>query len=87
MRINGLAAIITGGSSGLGAATARHLAANGAKVAILDVNMDLARTVASDVGGIAVECDVSSGATCSEKETEYITKYKSKGADDINVGG
>ena len=61
MRISGLAAIITGGSSGLGAATARHLAQNGAKVAILDVNMDLARTIALEIGGIAVECDVSSG--------------------------
>ena len=61
MRISGLSAIITGGSSGLGAATARHLAGIGAKVAILDVNIDLARTVASEIGGIAVECDVSSG--------------------------
>ena len=61
MRISGLSAIITGGSSGLGAATARHLARIGAKVAILDVNVDLARTVASEIGGIAVECDVSLG--------------------------
>ena len=61
MEISGLSAIITGGSSGLGAATARHLAGIGAKVAILDVNIDLARTVASEIGGIAVECDVSSG--------------------------
>ena len=61
MRISGLSAIITGGSSGLGAATARHLAQNGAKVSVLDVNMDLARMVASEIGGIAVECDVSSG--------------------------
>ena len=61
MRIDGLSAIITGGSSGLGAATARHLAYNGAKVAILDVNMDAAHKVASEIGGIAVECDVSSG--------------------------
>jgi len=30
------------------------------------------------------QCDVASGATCSEKETEYIAKYKAKGADDIN---
>ena len=60
MRISGLSAIITGGSSGLGAATARHLARIGAKVAILDVNMDLARMVATEIGGIALECDVSS---------------------------
>ena len=40
MDINGLAAIVTGGGSGLGAETARQLAAKGAKVALLDVNKD-----------------------------------------------
>ena len=60
MQISGLSAVITGGSSGLGAATARHLAHLGAKVAILDVNMDMARAVAEEIGGIALECDVSS---------------------------
>ncbi|MBT6909947.1 MAG: SDR family NAD(P)-dependent oxidoreductase, partial [Rhodospirillaceae bacterium] len=58
MQINGMAAVVTGGSSGLGAATSRHLAKLGAKVAILDVNMDQARSVAAEIGGIAVECDV-----------------------------
>ena len=60
MQINGLAALVTGGGSGLGAATARLLAERGAKVAILDVNMDQARDVAAEIGGIALECDVSS---------------------------
>lgn len=55
-----MAALITGGGSGLGAATARHLAGAGAKVAVLDVNMDQARSVAEEIGGIALECDVSS---------------------------
>ena len=55
-----MAAVVTGGSSGLGAATARHLAGLGAKVAILDVNIELARKVASEIGGLAIECDVSS---------------------------
>jgi NAD(P)-dependent dehydrogenase (short-subunit alcohol dehydrogenase family) len=40
MNIDGVAAIISGGGSGLGAATARHLVAKGAKVAVLDINMD-----------------------------------------------
>ena len=60
MRIKSLSAIVTGGSSGLGAATARHLSRLGARVAILDVNMDQAREVAGEIGGIALECDVSS---------------------------
>ncbi len=60
MQIEGLAAVISGGGSGLGAATARHLAQLGAKVAVLDVNMDQARAVAEETGGVAVECDVTS---------------------------
>lgn len=60
MEINGLAAIVTGGGSGLGAETARQLAAKGAKVALLDVNMEGAQAVAQEIGGLAVECDVTS---------------------------
>ena len=59
MDISGQAAIVTGGRSGLGAATARALAAAGAKVAVLDVNPDAARAVAAEIGGIAVACDVA----------------------------
>lgn len=52
--------IITGGASGLGEATAERLAAQGAKVAILDIQMDRARDVATRIGGLAIECDVTS---------------------------
>src|SRR3990167_5054742 len=55
----GYAAIVTGGGSGLGAATAAKLAEGGAKVAILDVNMDGANAVAAKIGGLAIKCDVS----------------------------
>ena len=48
MEIKGQAAIVTGGASGLGAATARALAAAGAKVAILDVNEKAAAEVAAE---------------------------------------
>lgn len=60
MQLQGHSAIVTGGGSGLGAETARQLAANGVKVAVLDLNMDAARTVAAEISGVAVECDVSS---------------------------
>jgi len=60
MQIKGLVAAVTGGGSGLGEATARALAANGAKVACLDVNMKGAEAVAADIGGAAIRCDVSS---------------------------
>jgi NAD(P)-dependent dehydrogenase (short-subunit alcohol dehydrogenase family) len=59
MDINGHAAVVTGGASGLGAATAVELARAGAKVACLDVNLDGARKVAESIGGIAVACDVT----------------------------
>ena len=60
MNPSGQIAIVTGGGSGLGEATARALAAKGAKVAVFDVGMKNAETVAEAVGGIAVKCDVSS---------------------------
>jgi NAD(P)-dependent dehydrogenase (short-subunit alcohol dehydrogenase family) len=59
MDIRGHAAIVTGAASGLGAATAAMLAEAGAKVAILDVNLDGAREVASAIGGLAIHCDVT----------------------------
>lgn len=63
MEIKGQAAIVTGGASGLGAATARALAAAGAKVALLDVNEKAAADVARDIGGVAVACDVADSAS------------------------
>jgi len=63
MNISGHAAIVTGGGSGLGAATARALAKAGGKVAVLDLNMDGAKKVASEIGGFAVACDVADAAS------------------------
>ena len=60
MDIAGQAAIVTGGASGLGTATARALAAAGAKVAVLDVNEKAAAEVAGEIGGFAAGCDVTS---------------------------
>ena len=51
MDINGLAAIVTGGASGLGAATAELLAARGAKVTLFDLNADLGQAKAAEIGG------------------------------------
>ncbi len=51
MEINGVAAIVTGGASGLGAATAERLAAKGAKVTIFDLNAELGVAKAKEIGG------------------------------------
>lgn len=74
MKIDGLVAMVTGGGSGLGEATARALAANGAKVAILDVNKDGADRVAGDLGGIAIHCDVSSAEAGEAALAETVEK-------------
>ncbi len=66
MDIAGHAAIVTGGASGLGAATARMLAAAGAKVALLDVNHKAAAEVAIDINGLALACDVTDSASTEE---------------------
>ncbi|MGJ7511500.1 SDR family NAD(P)-dependent oxidoreductase [Variovorax sp. GT1P44] len=65
MRIEGQAALVTGGASGLGEATARELARLGARVAILDRNATLAAKVAADIGGIACECDITNADSVS----------------------
>lgn len=59
MDAKGHAAIVTGAGSGLGAATARALAARGAKVALLDIAEDKAGQVAAEIDGLAIGCDVS----------------------------
>ena len=63
MDVKGHAAIITGGASGLGAATACMLAEKGAKVAIFDLNEELGNAVAEETGGIFASCDVAGEAS------------------------
>ena len=60
MDVNGVAAVVTGGASGLGEATARELASRGAKVAIFDRDTERGTRVASELGGIFCEVDVTS---------------------------
>lgn len=59
MKIEGLTAIVTGGASGIGAGVSRVLSSAGAKIAILDRNMELAEATAREVGGAAFACDVA----------------------------
>jgi NAD(P)-dependent dehydrogenase (short-subunit alcohol dehydrogenase family) len=59
MNPKGHSALVTGGASGLGAATAAKLAAAGAKVAVLDTNLAAAKDAAAKLGGLAFACDVT----------------------------
>jgi NAD(P)-dependent dehydrogenase (short-subunit alcohol dehydrogenase family) len=60
MKIEGIAAVVTGAASGLGEATARELARRGAKVAVFDRDVEKGEKVASEIGGIFCEVDVTS---------------------------
>ncbi len=62
MDISGQVAVVTGGASGLGLATAQALAAKGAKIVVLDRNAEAADRAAGLLGGFGVACDVSSAA-------------------------
>ncbi len=75
MNPKGHAAIVTGGGSGLGAETAAQLAKAGAKVALLDVNMDAVQSVAKEIGGIAIRCDVSDDASATAALAEARGKH------------
>lgn len=70
MDIKQQAVIVTGGASGLGGETARWLAREGARVAVLDVNVEAGKKLASEIGGIAIRCDVADpqGAEAAVKE-------------------
>jgi NAD(P)-dependent dehydrogenase (short-subunit alcohol dehydrogenase family) len=74
MELKNKYAIVTGGASGLGAATAKALAGAGAKVAILDMNISLAQKIAEETGGIAIECNVADET--SAKNAIAIAKEK-----------
>src|SRR3954467_14524612 len=74
MDIKGHAAVVTGGASGLGAATAEELARAGAKVACLDVNLDGARAVAERIGG----CAARSAATDGERAPAALAQARDR---------
>ena len=68
MRLKGKNAIVTGGGSGIGLAIAQHFAAEGARVAVLDIRRDVADTALSSLTGenhMALEADVSDSSSVS----------------------
>ena len=63
MQLQGQAALVTGGASGLGAETARQLVQAGARVSILDVNMEAAQALANELRCHAARCDITDSAS------------------------
>ena len=82
MRLEGKTAIVTGAGSGFGAGIAARFAAEGARVAVVDIDAGAAEAVAARVGGIAIACDVGLGESV---ETMAGTARKALGEIDILV--
>ncbi len=70
--LEGRKAIVTGGGSGIGAATARRFAAEGAQVAVLDFDLATARVVAGEIGGVAIEVNVVDGDAVERATAEAV---------------
>ncbi len=68
-------AIVTGGASGMGAATARELAAAGTTVVIVDKNVELATAVSQEIGAGIIIGDVSDPKFCERVVDEVVRKY------------
>ncbi|MEQ1408431.1 SDR family NAD(P)-dependent oxidoreductase [Neorhizobium sp. Rsf11] len=80
MRIEGSSAVVTGGGSGLGEATARLLAKLGAIVHVFDRNGDAAEKVAGDIGGVAISGDVT-----SEGDAAKVMDVAAKAGDGLRI--
>jgi NAD(P)-dependent dehydrogenase (short-subunit alcohol dehydrogenase family) len=77
-----IAAVITGGASGLGAATARALAGKGVKCALFDLNAEAGEKLAKEIGGLFFKCDVTSEASA---DAAFAAARKAQGQERILV--
>lgn len=75
MELDNKVCVITGAASGIGAATCRAFAAKGARVVVADINMEGARKVAEEIGGLAIACDVSVEAEVNKLVTESEKQF------------
>lgn len=75
MKIQGTHVVITGAGSGMGAMTASYLSERGAKVAVLDLNFQAAKNIASEIKGLAIECDVTNEEDAEQKLEKLATEW------------
>ena len=85
MEIQGKVFIVTGGASGLGEGTARMLAAHGAHVVVADLQQELGETVAREIGGSFVQCDVSQESDAQALVAKAVAQGKLVGL--VNCAG
>lgn len=87
MRIENSIALVTGGGSGLGAATASRLAAQGAKVAVLDYNLEAAQQQAAKIGGHAIQTDVSDESSVEQAIESIASRFGGAARIVVNCAG
>ena len=75
MNLENVAAVVTGGGSGLGRATARALAQRGARVGVIDLDEGAATAVASGIDGLAIVCDVSDAESAASAVDQVIEQF------------
>ena len=80
-RFTGRTAVITGGGSGIGKATAQRLASEGASVVVVDMNLEAAQAVADEVGGLAVQADVTEAGDVADM---FATAFEQYGSIDLS---
>lgn len=79
-------AIVTGGASGIGAATGRHLGRAGAKVVVVDLSEEGVRSVASEIGGLPIAMDVSDPDAWDQLIADVTTEYGGVDFAHLNAG-
>ena len=75
MNLENVAAVVTGGGSGLGRATARALAQRGARVGVIDLDENAATAVANGIDGLAIACDVSDAESAASAVDRVIEQF------------